>query len=107
VIKGGARGQVVFQNVPVSRLSWFLSTQVGRSVIDKTGLTGNYDFTLDWTRDSPSKDQGSDASPAVASDLGGPGIMTAVREQLGLRLESEKGATEFLTIEHAEKPAEN
>jgi uncharacterized protein (TIGR03435 family) len=107
VIKGGGRGQVVFQNVPVSRLSWFLSTQVGRSVIDKTGLTGNYDFTLEWTRDSPSKDQGSDASPAVATDLGGPGIMTAVREQLGLRLESEKGPTEFLTIEHAKKPAEN
>ena len=107
VIKSGARGQVVFQNVPLSRLSWFLSTQVGRSVIDKTGLTGNYDFTLEWTRDRPSKDQDSDPSPVAAADLGGPGIMTAVREQLGLRLESEKGPTEFLTIEHAEKPAEN
>jgi uncharacterized protein (TIGR03435 family) len=105
-IKRAGNGKVVFQNVPLSRLSWFLSTQVGRSVIDKTGLDGSYDFSLEWTRDSPSRDHGTDAS-AAATDLTGPGILTAVREQLGLRLESEKGPTEFLTIERAEKPGGN
>jgi uncharacterized protein (TIGR03435 family) len=68
----------------------------GRPVIDKTGLTGSYDFTLEW---SP------EGTPADAAT--GPSIFTAVQEQLGLKLESSKAPTEILVIDHAEKPTQN
>jgi uncharacterized protein (TIGR03435 family) len=88
----------------VSRLAWFLSTQLDRSVLDKTGLDGNYDFTLEWTPDRPSKDYVPDTPPP---DPSGPSIFTALQRQLGLKLESQKGPVEFLRVEHAEKPTEN
>jgi bla regulator protein BlaR1 len=104
LVSPGGRGQVNFQNVPVSRLAWFLSTQLDRSVLDKTGLDGNYDFTLEWTPDRPSKDYVPDTPPP---DPSGPSIFTALQRQLGLKLESQKGPVEFLRVEHAEKPTEN
>ena len=85
-----------------------LSQQLGRSVIDKTGLTGKYDFKLEWTPD-PGELRfpagGPDAPPPP--DLSGPSIFTAVQEQLGLKLESVKGPVEILVIDHAEKPDAN
>jgi uncharacterized protein (TIGR03435 family) len=69
-----------------------LSFSAGRPVMDKTGLTGFYAFTLDWTS-------------ATDSDL--PSVFTAVQEQLGLRLESQKAPVEMLIIDQAERPSEN
>jgi uncharacterized protein (TIGR03435 family) len=73
-----------------------LSDSVDRPVLDKTGLTGKYDFTLRW---APLE------TPADATDA--PSIFTAMQEQLGLRLESGKGPIEILVIDHVEKPSEN
>lgn len=70
-----------------------LSQFLGRSVLDKTGLPGNYDFKLQWTPDEAEGD--------------GPSIFTATQEQLGLKLESSKGPVEVLVIDRAEKPSEN
>jgi uncharacterized protein (TIGR03435 family) len=97
------QGQLIGQGVPISRLATNLSYQLGRSVVDKTGLTGNYDFTLKWTPDQ---------APAVSSagteaNSSEPSMFTALEEQLGLKLESTKGPVETLVIEHLERPSEN
>ncbi len=72
----------------------FLANQTGRSVTDKTGISGEFDFTLDWAPD----DAPSDTSPT---------LFVALQEQLGLKLEQQKGPVEVLIIDRAEHPAEN
>jgi uncharacterized protein (TIGR03435 family) len=68
----------------------------GRTVVDKTGLIGNYDFDLKWT---PDDQQGTPNA--------GPTLFTALEEQLGLKLEPSKGPVDTLVIDHIEKPSEN
>src|SRR5208283_4735022 len=86
----------------VSLLAEELSKEVGRSVVDRTGIAGRYDLTVKWTPDDrvPSAD-GSDASRS------GPSLYTAIQEQLGLKLEPTRGPVEVLVIDHIEKPSEN
>jgi uncharacterized protein (TIGR03435 family) len=106
-------GQITGQGVPIASLVKMLSQQnLGRRILDKTGLTGKYDFKLQW---SPEKDSATmftsaqnsqqRATPSVDSSL--PGIFTALQEQLGLKLESQKGPVQTLVIDHAEKPSDN
>jgi uncharacterized protein (TIGR03435 family) len=93
-----------------------LSRQVGRSVIDETGLTGTYDFELTWVPDAaPARLPGAleeqtapprNGEPAPAPPIG-PSLFTAIQEQLGLKLEAKKGMVAFYTIEHAEKASGN
>jgi bla regulator protein BlaR1 len=104
------RGELTGQAAKLSFLADVLSNQpeVGRTVLDKTGLAGAYDFTLKW---SPEEPQGpgfkgpGDAPPPP--DPNGPSLFTALEEQLGLKLESQKGPVEILVIDHAEKASEN
>jgi uncharacterized protein (TIGR03435 family) len=99
-------GVVTGQGVPLEPLVHFLSDRVGRPVEDKTGLTGIYDFTLqlgDQGHDSPAP--GPDAT--AAADTTASSIFTAIQEQLGLKLESEKGPVQILVIDHIEMPAAN
>ncbi len=102
------RGELTGQGIKLSFLAEALSNQVGRTVIDKTGLKGDYSFELKWTPDE-SHDLGfkgpGDAPPP--SDANGPSVFTALQEQLGLKLESEKGPVDLLVIDHAEKASEN
>jgi uncharacterized protein (TIGR03435 family) len=70
----------------------------GRLVVDKTGLTGKYDFTLKWTPDA-----GTDAPAADA----GPSLFTALQEELGLRLESTRAPVDVIVIDQAEMPTAN
>src|SRR5207249_6074133 len=86
-----------------------------RSVLDNTGLTGSYDFTLQWTAGDESqgpmfKGAGDDqqvtgSTPPPGSS--GPSIFTAIQEQLGLKLESQNSPGVVLVIDHVEKPSEN
>ena len=82
--------------------------QTARTVIDKTGIDGTFGVQLRFLPDEitpqilPPLDP---ANPGPAVE--GPDILTAVQEQLGLRLESTKGPVEVLVIEHAEKASEN
>ena len=79
-----------------------LSREVGRTVVDMTGLTGRYDFTLEWSHEhQPDADSATGASP------GGRSLFTAIVEQLGLKFVPRKQATEILTIDHEERPSAN
>ena len=71
-----------------------LFVAAGRPVNDKTGLTGKFDFHLEYARED-------------AADATVPSIFTALQEQLGLRLEPTKGPGEYFVIDHVEKPTEN
>ncbi len=110
------RGQLNMNSAPMSLLADALSRQLGRNVVDKTGLKGNYDFTLKWTPDEsqgqmfggPDGGEGRPRTEAApAPDASGPTIFTALQEQLGLKLEAQKGPVETLVIESVERPSEN
>lgn len=96
VVKGGGiglgNGRLTARAAPVSFFADILSRQpeISRTVLDKTGLNGKFDFTLQW---SPDSNRNS--------------IFAAVQEQLGLKLEAQTGPVEVLVIDHAEQPLEN
>jgi uncharacterized protein (TIGR03435 family) len=98
----GGSGKATMEVDQISALIYQLSLQVGRPVVDKTGLTGKYEIKLEWTRDS-----GSGSVDATSTDASGPSIFTAVQEQLGLKLVSSKGPVDTLVIDHAEQPTAN
>ena len=107
------RGVVNGQGVELQMLATVLSNQLGRSVLDRTGLTGRFDIKLEWTPDpgqamtplGGAPPPGAPAPPPL--DPNGPSIFTAIQEQLGLRLESQKGPVEMIVIDRVEKPSEN
>jgi uncharacterized protein (TIGR03435 family) len=114
----GARGAVTFHGLPLTVLVQMLTTQLGRTVVDKTGLTGKYDFTWQFVPDPsqvraaaeaqlPGGGAGNASSQTLPSDPQGSSVFTAVQEQLGLKLDSGKGPVEIVIIEHIEKPSDN
>jgi len=98
-------GEITGGNIPVSSLVFSLTGAVGRTVIDKTGLTGTYDFELKWTPEHGGP-ANADYGQANAQDSG-PSIFTALEEQLGLRLQPSKGPVQTLVVDHVEMPSEN
>ncbi len=90
-----------------------LSYALGRPVIDKTSLSGEFNFALEWTPE-PGEDDGPTTSglppgtPAeAASTQDGPSIFTAIQQQLGLRLKSARGPVDVIVIDHVQIPADN
>src|SRR5688572_2540619 len=74
----------------------------GRLVVDKTGLTGRFAFTLRWT---PEQMPTATPPPGVAPiDPNGPSFFTALQEQLGLKLQSATGPVEVVVIDSVEQP---
>jgi uncharacterized protein (TIGR03435 family) len=96
-------GHVSVRAGQIAAILPFITQMIGRPVVDETGLTSKYDFTLDWTPDQSA----SPATSAAESEASGPSIFTAIQEQLGLKLESQKGPVEVLVIDHIEKPSPN
>jgi uncharacterized protein (TIGR03435 family) len=80
----------------------FLAGQTQHNVTDQTGMAGEFDFTLDWTPDAGAGAADGDAAVGQA-----PPFFLALQEQLGLKLEPQKGPVEVLVIERAEKPSAN
>jgi len=78
----------------IRRLTEILTGQIGELVTDRTGLAGEYDFTLEW-------------APSVNDSVTGPSLFTALNEQLGLRLEAAKGPVQVIVIDRIERPTEN
>ena len=89
-------GKVIMKGtgVPISELATNLGNQLGRFVIDRTQLEGHYTFLLEF-------------APVQAQDSDSPSLFSAVREQLGLKLEPQKAPVEVWVIDRAEKPSEN
>ena len=96
-------GRYEFRNTSMEGLAEWLYSPLGsrqpadRLVIDMTGLKGSFDFTLEWAPVSVQPD------PTAT----GPSLFTALEEQLGLKLQPQRSAAEFLVIDHAERPSEN
>jgi uncharacterized protein (TIGR03435 family) len=79
-----------------------------RPVLDQTGLTGRFDFTLKWTPDdSQFGGMGAKIPPPTDSASAPPALYTAIQEQIGLKLDATKAPAEVLVIDHVEKPSEN
>ena len=93
--------------LPVGDITPMLSRHLGRVVVDRTGLTGKFDMTVEWTPDESPALPLSPNEPRPAADPAGPSIFAALQEQLGLKLEPQKGPVEMLVIDRAEKPSEN
>jgi len=106
-------GNISAGGTPLAQVATSLANFVGRTVVDRTGLSGNFDFELTYTPDQ--MPQGAAGKPAdqpvlangVGIDPNGPSIFTAIQEQLGLKLESAKGPVDVLVIDGVEHPTEN
>jgi uncharacterized protein (TIGR03435 family) len=104
------RGMLTGQALSMADFVRALSEQLGRPVLDKTGLTGKYDLALQWTPSEGelpmlSRTEGTPSAPNFAPP--GSAIFTAIQDQLGLELESQDSPVETLVIDHVEKPSEN
>ena len=117
-------GQLNAEGATVAQFIGMISNTVGRPVIDKTDLKGNYNFKLEWAHEPGQHGGAYGGFPAPPPGGGGGGyggpnhaehsssnsgasIFTAVQDQLGLKLESKKGPVPMLVIERIEKPSEN
>ena len=106
-------GNMAVGGASLAQVANSLGMFAGRVVQDRTSLTGNYDFNLTWTPDQmPPRPPGAPDGPppqfnGVAVDPNGPSLFTAVQEQLGLKLDSQRGPVSVLVIDRAEKPVEN
>jgi uncharacterized protein (TIGR03435 family) len=90
------RSMIQIRTGPISSFVLALSDNLSRTVIDKTGLTGNFDIDLKWT---PDDQQGTPDA--------GPTLFTALEEQLGLKLVPAKGSVDTFVVDHVERPTEN
>jgi len=99
-----SRGKISARHLPLEGLIYALSKAgLSRQVIDRTGLTGEYDIQLDWTPDdSPEQDQ-----EASSSEMPPSSIFTALEEQLGLKLEATRALVPAVIVTHIEKPSAN
>ena len=87
-------GDLAARGVDMPSLAIELTEYTDRAVVDQTGLTGHFNLSLKW-------------APGATADANLPSIFTAVREQLGLKLESTKGPVDVIVIDRAEKPSED
>ncbi len=102
--KWPSRNHIVAQKISMTSMVKMLSANpdIQRAVTDRTGLTGDFDFTLQWTPQPPLLNA---ADPAPAPE--GPSIFEALVEQLGLKLIAKKGSDQFVVIDHVEPPSAN
>lgn len=101
--RGDLQGMFASTQILANVLARMPETE-GRPVVDRTGLTGTYDFSLKWTPELPGTGGGAQGPPP---DNSGPSLFTALQEQLGLKLEPQKGSVEILRIDSIERPSEN
>ena len=92
------------ENATMNYFAFFLSRILDLNVIDRTELPDHYDVKFHFVPDGATLGRGGAAAPPMPD---GPDIFTALREQLGLRLEKGKGPVDYLVIEHVEKPSDN
>lgn len=104
-VRAGA-GQFSSGSTPlVSLVNFLASAVVQRVVVDRTGLDGRFDISLEWTPDRTPLPLNGDTPAPPASDK--PSIFAALQEQLGLKLEAERGPVDVVVIDHVERPTED
>ena len=91
---GAGNVRVYGTKVSMTQLAGYIGDELGRIVVDKTGLSAGYDLSLEW-------------DPQPSADSTRPSIFAALGEQLGLRLESQKAPVKVLVIDGVQKPSEN
>lgn len=96
-------GMLTVQGIEISGLINQLAFMVHRTVIDKTGIKGKYDFTLKYAPDHDGPLGADNGTPADDA----PSLFAAIEEQLGLKLQPDKGPVDTLIIDHVEQPTEN
>lgn len=89
--------------VTMAQVAQTLSQRVNRVVVDRTGLTGLYEFDLEFTPDQ-APPPGALTGQAPPFDPNGPSVFTALQEQLGLKLDAQRGPVEMLVIDSVEPP---
>lgn len=93
------------RSATMAELAWVMQrAAVDRPVVDKTGLTGRYDFDLEWT---PDETQFGGNVPKGNPEEPKPDLFAAMQQQLGLRLEATRGPIEALVIDRVERPTAN
>jgi uncharacterized protein (TIGR03435 family) len=99
----GTFGRLMVNAMPMSIFANNLSQQMQRVVVDRTGLTGGWDFELTFAPEPPAGPlpPGVELPPV---DPNAPSLVTAIQEQLGLRLQSTKGPVEVLVVDRIEQP---
>ena len=110
-----SKGMTIWaRDATIESLVEMLSQQVGITMIDKTGLTGEYEYTLSWMPDEDSWHLMGLPLPTPPHDLGGqsqepfaPSIFSALQEQLGLKLEKKKAPVDVIVISRIERPSAN
>ena len=98
-------GRISGSDVPLSRLARVLAQSTGRFVLDETGLAGVYTFDVESGPDNVRASAPGVAAPDASSDT--PSLFTALQEQLGLRLKSQRGPVEVIVVDRVEQPTED
>jgi uncharacterized protein (TIGR03435 family) len=98
-VNGEEMVKLIVQNGSIQQLTDLLSIFMDRPVLNQTGLTGKYDFTLVYEANAD--------APGAMTAVTGPQLFTALQEQAGLKMEATKGPVEVLIIDHVEKPSAN
>jgi uncharacterized protein (TIGR03435 family) len=93
------------RNATMSDLASLMQrAMLDRPVVDKTGLTGRYNFDLEW---APDETQFGGEVPTASADASSAPLFSAIQQQLGLKLEATRGPVEALVVDNAERPSEN
>jgi uncharacterized protein (TIGR03435 family) len=105
-------GQFEGRRITMTQLVSALSDLLGRPVLDNTGYKGAFDTNMEFTFEGIAQfNDGGFGAPSLPAEAGNsdakPTIFTAIQRQLGMKLESQKGAADILVVEHAEKPSGN
>ena len=98
------RRQVTAENAPLEALIEVLTWLLGKPVLDRTGMEGNFDYKLEWAPDEVQV-QSQEAPPQT--DGQAPSLTGALQQQMGLRLVAKRAPVELIVVEWAEKPASN
>lgn len=111
-IQFGPKGSREGKNVAMQYFAFYLSQQLGETVVDQTGLKGHYDFNVKWGSDGPMTmppppPGAPGGAELMASSPSGLTAFEALRKQLGLRLDKAKVPTPQIVIDHVEKLADN
>ncbi|MGH9647775.1 MAG: TIGR03435 family protein [Bryobacteraceae bacterium] len=100
--------RIIFRNAPLSQVTAVLQNSMDKPVVDQSGLSGRYDFTVTFTPDPAQAALiGGPAPPAADNPDAASDLFTAFQQQLGLKLESTKAPVDVMVIDKVEKPSQN